>query len=73
MKNKFVVLFILVFAVTLLAQSPKPYPPVTWWYKVSNWVESGSITMTYKTLTSPTITTPAITGISTFDSTITAT
>ena len=72
MKSKFVVLFIIVFAMTLVAQSPKPYPPVTWWYKVANWVESGSITMTYKTLTSPTLTTPATTGISTFDSTITA-
>ena len=60
--------FVIVFLASLIAQTADPRPPVTWWYKVRNYIQNGQFTMTYKTLTSPTITDPTITGIAAFDS-----
>ena len=62
-KGFLVAILLMCFVGVMVAQAPKPYPPVTWWYKVSNWIETGSITMTNKSFTSPTIT-----GIATIDS-----
>ena len=63
--------FVIVFLASLIAQTADPRPPVTWWYKVRNYIQNGQFTMTYKTLTSPTITDPNVSGTTTLAGKIT--
>ena len=76
MKNKLTVGFLFLFVILLVsstfAQSPDPRIPVSWWYKLVDYVENGTLTLTYKTLDAPTYT-GAATTTGTYDATITDT
>lgn len=53
---------LLVFVVQVFSQSANPRPPRTTWKKELDYIQNGTMTFTYKTLTSPTITSPAFSG-----------
>jgi len=55
-------LFMPVLGPAVFAQTAEPNMPFFWWDRVDDYIKNGTMTFTYKTLTSPTITSPTISG-----------
>ena len=55
MKKLFILFFVLAFVTVTFSQTADPRPPRTTWKKELAHIQGGTMTLTYKTLTSPTL------------------